>query len=369
MKIGRWTVAGSFILLGLVLLLNHWTETNLFLKLLPWWPVLIVALGLEMLFYNRKKERAAKFDVIGIVLLALVVIGASVFAGVQGLAFALTDDISLLDFLNGDWTEHPLDEITIPIQDEDTLAIKNNNGSINITAHDGEDIVIEPTVYTVKGKGPRTLKDFRYTMHQNGPTISLDVHEAGNVGFGFSFGDRHWRPVKLEVKVPASFSVDLESDNGEINVRDLDGDVNVLTDNGKMHVLDIGGNVILQSDNGLIRATNIDGAVDVQTDNGMIYIDNIGSELLAQTETGKIEVESPRMSGNWEVVTDVGMIDVTIPDTVSTTIRAETELGNTFSDFPLRDDRNDVVGVVGDGNYNMLLKTSAGRIGIKQMSQ
>lgn len=378
MKVGRWTVAGSFILIGLALLMNLWTEKNLFLEMLPWWPLLLVALGIEIIFFYRKRERSPKFDVIGIALLALLIIGGAVYSGVQGFASTFSFDDGVFDnlsLLDGDWEEHAVDPVTIPVDGQSDLTIKNQNGRINVTSYDGKDIVIEPTLLTSRKRQDDAdqVKKFDYTVDKTAETISLAVDEGRTIGFGFTSRER-LRLVKLDVKVPASFSVDLKSDNGEINVRDLKGDVSVDTDNGKISVNDIGGDAILKSDNGLVKAIKMKGSVEVRTHNGMIHVEDANKNVSARTDTGKVFIKSPQLSGDWDAQTDLGMIEVIVPETASASFRAETDIGSTSSEFPLTKNSDDVVGgistgAIGDGTYQVQLKTDAGSIAINKYTE
>lgn len=374
MKIGRWTVAGALIFIGLALLLDLWTEGNLFFELLRWWPLLLVSIGVEILLFHRQKKGNLRFDVIGMVLIAFIIIVGAVLAGTQGLASSFAFHGRTLDFslFDADWEEYSLDPVTLPVDDQNTFVLKNNNGLINVTVHDGKDIVIEPTLLKPRKMKNRTYltDDFDYEVEQTAQVISMDVRKPRHIQFGLLFGKRR-QPVKLDVRVPASFSVDLTSDNGEINIEGLNGNVHVQTDNGKVDVSDIGGETTLKADNGMIKAIKIKDSLEVQTANGMIHIEDAAKNVSARTDMGKIFIESSHVSGDWDVTTDMGKIEVLLPDTASATIRTETDLGNTTSEFPLSQQRKDVVGgtstgIIGDGRYDIMLRTDAGHIDIKK---
>lgn len=376
MKAGRWTVAASFIFIGLTLIFNQWTDTNLFLQLLPWWPVLLVALGAEIILFYRRKEDPVKVDVIGIALLSVVLIAGGVVTGVQKLMPNFSLDEGTFDIhLGENWEQKKLEPLTIPVDHQTNLKLENDNGRIHVTPHDGKDIIVEPTLFVPKkrkGLADRLTEGDDVTYDKSEQLISLAFHTSGNKRF--IFGNRDWQFLQLDIKVPATFSVEVNSDNGEVKVREMDGNIHVETDNGKVEVADLGGEAELKTDNGVIKAVQVKGSIKARSANGLIHIDDAGQNVHAQTDNGKIFIRTSQLAGDWEARTALGEIEVAFPETSNAFVEAKTDLGTISSDYPLSQDNDEVVGgtssgKIGDGKHRVRLKTDAGRIKIKTDSR
>lgn len=126
--------------------------------------------------------------------------------------------------------------------------------------------------------------------------------------------------IGYEVVVPADFDVTVHSENGRIDVNDIDGGVTATTDNG------------------LIAADSIDGDVDLESDNGRITATDLaGARVRARSDNGRIEISFGSAPGTVDVSTDNGAISVTVPDDDST-YRVDASSDNGSVDNGLRTD-------------------------------
>jgi len=122
--------------------------------------------------------------------------------------------------------------------------------------------------------------------------------------------------VGFVVEVPASFDVDLSTDNGRVEVYGLTGDVRI------------------DSDNGAIRADGLGpSTVDAHTDNGRVQLsfDDVPDSAVATTDNGSIDIQLPPSdtdgagdsTGGYDVdaTTDNGGVDVDVPTDPESTHR------------------------------------------------
>lgn len=390
MKVGRWTVAGALIVIGVTLLLNQWAETNLFLQMIPWWPVLLIALGIEvMVSYSRGKEdgRRRKFDVAGLIVLSLIVVVGAGTALAQDLGFNISfrDGFNVAIGENGE--PHELERLVIPVKEQQLLKLENDNGSIDIAAYDGNDVVVEPTLLLSakrEGKLEKIKKEVRFDVNEKGHVMSVEVKRSKSQFSLFNlFRGDDFYAVRLQVKVPRALAVDAKTLNGKVVAQDVRGDVTLESLNGDIQIAKIEGNAVLETANGSIRGTDVSGSVHAETSNGSIHLQNVSeavevettlgsidltdvaAAVRAETSAGSIVINSRKIGGNWRVFTSAGKIDVTLPETADARIRAETTLGKVTSDFPL-DGGKGHRGSVGNGTYDIDLETSAGSIAIKK---
>jgi DUF4097 and DUF4098 domain-containing protein YvlB len=106
-----------------------------------------------------------------------------------------------------------------------------------------------------------------------------------------------WTAVFL-IHAPKDASVNLETNNGPISVRDLGGTLKLRALNGPLAIVNCGGTVDAQTTNGPIAFTGDRGEVTLHAKNGPIALklgslDWNGSKLEARTINGPLAVSVP----------------------------------------------------------------------------
>jgi DUF4097 and DUF4098 domain-containing protein YvlB len=123
-------------------------------------------------------------------------------------------------------------------------------------------------------------------------------HTAGNVSFnGPATDSGDWTVVFL-VQAPSDAVLNLESKNGPIEVRGINGSVKVRATNGPVAVSDCGGFVDAQTKNGPIAFSGDRGDVRLHAENGPIAVRFAaetwnGPQLEARTVNGPLAVNVP----------------------------------------------------------------------------
>jgi hypothetical protein len=124
-------------------------------------------------------------------------------------------------------------------------------------------------------------------------------HTAGRLTFNgpAPSEDSQWTAVFL-VHAPKDARLDLETSNGPIEVRDIDGVVKLRATNGPVAIRNCGGNVDVQSQNGPIAFTGDRGDVRLNAQNGPIALNLSteawnGAQLEARTVNGPVAVSLP----------------------------------------------------------------------------
>jgi hypothetical protein len=112
-----------------------------------------------------------------------------------------------------------------------------------------------------------------------------------------SVGDARWMTIFI-VHAPREAKLDLQTSNGPIGVRNVDGVVKVRAANGPVSVRECTGAVDAEASNGPITFAGSSGEVRLQTANGPISISIPndtwnGSELTAATKNGPLSANVP----------------------------------------------------------------------------
>jgi Putative adhesin len=120
-----------------------------------------------------------------------------------------------------------------------------------------------------------------------------------------------WCSVRYTIEVPADIEVRVDTDNGQITVRGIDGPVTLDSDNGSIELADLGGRLTTNSNNGSLSASALTSDVVVaESDNGSLEIEFVEppTTVDARSNNGTVEVVLPNTDDLYslDVSTDNG---------------------------------------------------------------
>lgn len=124
------------------------------------------------------------------------------------------------------------------------------------------------------------------------------THSAGHLAYTGPAGDSADWMVVFIIHAPRDASLNLESKNGPIEVRGVNGSVKLRAVNGPVAVAECGGNVEVHTTNGPIAFSGDRGEVHLNAQNGPIAVKLSseswnGSQLQARTINGPLAVTLP----------------------------------------------------------------------------
>ncbi len=208
-----------------------------------------------------------------------------------------------------------------------TLVISDGTGTIHVHAGNTSTVTINPTVDGGFGNTPQV----NYEQSPDGNTITATVE---NAGFGF-FGSGS---VNLDVTVPRSADLQVQTGSGDIEV------------NG------VGGQMSLTTGSGSIDATQ----------------DTLSGQSTLHTGSGDITLNgSLDPNGNYRLETGSGSIDTTLPSNTSVHVDAATGSGSitsAFSELSVQSpDTHEVHGDIGNPpRAELTLQTGSGSISLNK---
>ncbi len=219
------------------------------------------------------------------------------------------------------------------------LEIKNANGPLHAELADGDTVEV---VALLEGpESDREEVEIEVVEHDDGVTICA-VYPGGFLrGNSCEPGDEgrissndNETEVTFRIRVPAGVDFVGKTMNGRIEVDELRSDVNVLTMNGRIDV----------ATTGWARAKTMNGAVAVS-------------------------MGSADWSGDMEIETMNGAIEIRLPESADVDLDASTMNGSIDSDFPVEVSgwiRNQAHGRIGDGGRGLDISTMNGSIRIRR---
>jgi hypothetical protein len=212
----------------------------------------------------------------------------------------------------GDETAHRTDRISATLPPGSVLRIENVSG--DIVATPGPEFSAVATVVVVaptKARAEQVLRDVRFVQVRDGNELAIQARWGDHA---WRFGSGRWSRfrdfprwgdarvnARLEVKVPPGVVARLETVNGDVQARDLDGDVR------------------LRTVNGAIEASGVRRSLDAQTVNGNVVATALGIPAGRSLELGTVN----------------GAVRLTLPKDARFDFSASTMHGSISSTFAL----------------------------------
>lgn len=195
------------------------------------------------------------------------------------------------------------ERITVPFSDPSrpkTVKVSLLNGSINVKAYNGREVIVEANRGADRERGRRRPEP-PAGMHRIDTSPGLQVEESENtVVIGISDMNR---VTEVNVQVPADTSLRLRSVNGgNIGVEGVSGDLDVDNTNGNVTVTHVSGSVVAHALNGRL----------------VVGLDRV---------TPNKAMSFSSLNGN---------VDVTLPGDIKANVKMKTDNGEIFSDFDIK---------------------------------
>jgi len=218
----------------------------------------------------------------------------------------------------------------------DNIEIRGINGGIEAVAASGNQVLVTAT----KKEGQKGNADdvtIEVVEHAGGVLIcAVYPNKRGKEENRCSPGDSHLSnhdndtSVEFRVEVPAGVNLEVGTVNGEVDVRDLDGDVQASTVNGDVRV----------ESAGTVEASTVNGSIEARMG------EDLKSDLSFATVNGSVTVE--------------------LPAGANADVSASTVTGGMESDFPLtiqgRFSNRRMSGKIGNGGHELDMSTVNGTI-------
>ena len=305
-------------------------------------------------------------------------------------------------------TEENIHE-TRPAKPGGKLVVDVDFGSIDVAPGENDKVVVDAhrkIEASSKEKEEEYFKAVPVTITTEGDEVivrAIHKHE--------SLGSQLWRMLghtrteaRYTVRVPANFSVDLDTSGGDISAGNLTGTVKADTSGGDLTFDRIHGDINADTSGGDIKATTCDGTIKLDTSGGRIEVTNgrgklnadtsggavtvlnfagdtkvdssggklrlshISGKLTAETSGGSIAAILPSpVVDDVRLETSAGQITVVTPANAGLTIDAETSAGHVRSDLPIanmRSDEDSLKGTINGGGRNLVLRSGGGSIEI-----
>jgi len=296
---------------------------------------------------------------------------------------------------------------TFQVTQGTTVMLKNGDGDVYVSTWDKDEIKID-VIYHINSKSSRDddNREFDVEFRQSGDRVYIVGHERKRTTFGFF--SIQYIDYRYEISVPAYVKFDIDSDDGEINLEDIRGDIEIKMDDGDIilknivneftgiktkdgdvHINTLKWELSIRADDGTVTLENIettegevsasDGHIRIRDSKGDFFVDSddgdislvniAGERLEAKTQDGDVDI---LFSGEGEVrlgiYTSDGSVNVEFDNPISAQFSLETDDGRIRFDVDNADifseSKRYVNGDIGEGDGKIKVRTSDGSITI-----
>jgi hypothetical protein len=230
------------------------------------------------------------------------------------------------------------------------VRVDTNDGSVRVTASDTKQVE-----FRVEYQGFELGKNLRIDSRQDGDKVELVARITGHWGINFNWGHNS-RRLHIEVRMPRSADLQVETGDGSVEAESINGTVNVHTGDGSvkanslagsidLHTSDgsitvdaLKGDIRLRTGDGSIEAHNLDGKVEADSGDGHIRLAGRFEALNVKTGDGSVNAQvlpGSKMATSWSLRTGDGSVDMVLPSDFQADIDATTGDGHISLGIPV----------------------------------
>ena len=287
------------------------------------------------------------------------------------------------------------------------VTVIGDNGYVRVKSWGKEQVELTMTKWAwdrSERRAQRRLEEIEVDINQSGDRLTiqvLDTERQRHFNFFDLFDSDRWghgweeTRVDFDLMVPREVDLDIENDEGEVEITGIKGDVSVEADEGEVNLRDVQfkdlritadegevtceqvkgreGRLSINADEGRVRIEEAEvGDLQVECDEGDILLTRAGLESFRlTTDEGDIEADlDPTGRGRYQMDADEGDVFVTLPKDASLTLDLETENGHINSDFSLSVERQEegesAHGRLGKGEARLEIYTQEGEITLEE---
>lgn len=117
-RVGRITFGITLVLVGITIILQTFTAMDMLRYVLMMWPLILISLGIEVIYYGKKDNVNMKYDFVGIILVFIILMCTSIFSLVN---YGVNKVLYNTDIQNAIIKESAEDRMTYNFDDKLTI--------------------------------------------------------------------------------------------------------------------------------------------------------------------------------------------------------------------------------------------------------
>ncbi len=249
-----------------------------------------------------------------------------------------------------------------------TVHVDVADADVEIRSGSGGQVVVEGWVSARDlDWGREVFRRAEFRASRNANTVRVDADDP-------RVNSSEWRRnrgvgIVAIVTIPAQFNVRVSTNDGDVDIETVRGDVNARTSDGDITIQEVtGGRIFLETSDGDISVVSLTGDnVRLETSDGDIDIRSMTGSLEARTSDGDILVRLDGNNDDVELSTGDGDIAIYAPASLRADVTLEGEDVEVARGFALRGSmgRRVIRGTLNGGGGRISARTGDGEITLR----
>ena len=200
-------------------------------------------------------------------------------------------------------------ESTYPVDNGDNLVVSVDDADVVVETYNGSEAVVE--IYLEAGnmeEGKEYFENQNFEVSKEGVNVYVKTYPKKR---SYSWRTMGKLNITVQVLIPSEFNVNVKTDDGDVVLDDLEGEVLVTSSDGDIFTgACIGSRVNIRTSDGDIEMGTIESdRVSVVTDDGDIAMDEVeAGDFSARSSDG--DISAKYLSGVSSITTDDGDISI-----------------------------------------------------------
>jgi DUF4097 and DUF4098 domain-containing protein YvlB len=257
------------------------------------------------------------------------------------------------------------------------LSLRTFDGSIQLKSWDKNEVLVE-----VERHGPdqKAAESLTVNTTQEGNRIVVEAPAPRDQRDGIHIGSFQSPSVSLIVTPPRHVSVNARTSDGSISADDLAGSVELNSGDGSIRTRRIEGSLRARTGDGSISITDAAGRVEADSGDGSVELAGRFDAIDVRTGDGSVRIDvldGSALKTDWSVNTGDGSITVRLPANLDADLDAHTGDGGVHADgLPVqaergpenrdRKEKDSLRAQLGKGGRTLRLNSGDGSINISR---
>lgn len=197
------------------------------------------------------------------------------------------------------------------VKEGDSLRLRHGDGNVKLIPWD-KDIIDVKVRYRadIDAVGIRlgSKDDFQVEFRQTGNTVYVTGKETSRGTIGF-YNKKQYEYV-YEIHSPDYIQLDLDGDDGNVDIQDWAGEIDCLIDDGDITLQNISGEkTVIRAEDGDIEINELSGDLTLEVDDGDVYLTDCDMpRCRLESNDGDIEINESR--GTFDITVDDGNVNM-----------------------------------------------------------
>jgi hypothetical protein len=235
---------------------------------------------------------------------------------------------------------------TYPVTGKPEIAVSANDGDVEVLVGSSQQVDVR-----VITRGWKIKDDVQVTGNQSGNHVEIKLHKISHVCIGVCM-----QSIRVEVRVPR------------------EADLDIRTDDGNVRVDSVRGNLQFNTGDGDVRLRDVEGSLHADTHDGNVEVNGRFDMLNLHTGDGNIEAEvsaSAAPQSGWLLRSGDGNIRLKLADSLGADLDAHSGDGEVHVGFPVNTsgngNENSFRGKINGGGLSIELRTGDGDIKVEKL--